>query len=283
MNSLSDETLFLKLKILCKTERQTLSQILDHLQEVEKRKAYAKLGYSNIFKYLTRELGYSDGAAGRRMNALKLVKAMPESMKLIADGELNLSTVGKVNTLIDWEKQKGERVDTDLLNQFRGKTAAQCDQILGERGAPKPKRESRKYISKDEVRLSLNLTNKTHKQLERLKDHLRTSKTDQAIDFAVNLALHQIEKKMNKTNKSRGSHNRRVFSAATKKAALKRAGFCCQYDGCDETRYLEFDHLRAYALGGGNEIENCRVICRTHNFYAATQVFGHNHMNRFRK
>ena len=51
------------------------------------------------------------------------------------------------------------------------------------------------------------------------------------------------------------------FSAATRKAALARAGNRCET--CQSTGRLEVDHVVAVADGGAETIDNAQVLCRT--------------------
>ncbi|WP_371869309.1 HNH endonuclease [Anaeromyxobacter diazotrophicus] len=46
---------------------------------------------------------------------------------------------------------------------------------------------------------------------------------------------------------------------------------------------LELDHIHPVALGGRSTADNLRLVCRTHNSLHAEQVFGREHMDRFRK
>ena len=46
--------------------------VIDHLREVERRQLYLTLGFSSMFDYAMRELGYSTGAAWRRLKAMRL-------------------------------------------------------------------------------------------------------------------------------------------------------------------------------------------------------------------
>ena len=46
--------------------------VIDHLLEIESRKLYLSRGFSGLFDYVARGLGYSAAAAWRRINAMKL-------------------------------------------------------------------------------------------------------------------------------------------------------------------------------------------------------------------
>ena len=44
---------------------------------------------------------------------------------------------------------------------------------------------------------------------------------------------------------------------------------------CHERGFLEFHHLRPYAVGGEATVENIQLRCRRHNDYEARTYFGH--------
>lgn len=58
---------------------------------------------------------------------------------------------------------------------------------------------------------------------------------------------------------------------------FKQANYKCQYKSpltqkqCSATHFLEVDHIIPIALGGSNEIQNLRILCREHNTLAAKQ------------
>jgi 5-methylcytosine-specific restriction endonuclease McrA len=57
---------------------------------------------------------------------------------------------------------------------------------------------------------------------------------------------------------------------ALKKAALARAEYCCQHqssDGirCKQKSALQFDHIHPFTWGGGNQLDNIKVLCAAHH------------------
>ncbi len=74
--------------------------------------------------------------------------------------------------------------------------------------------------------------------------------------------------------------------AHVKRAVWKRDGGRCQWpvDGggvCGSNHKVELDHVIPRARGGPPTIENTRLLCRVHNEYAASQVYGDEWMDRF--
>ena len=47
---------------------------------------------------------------------------------------------------------------------------------------------------------------------------------------------------------------------------------------CKETRFLEYDHVLAFSLGGKSEAGNLRLRCSAHNRLEADRIFGQNFM-----
>ena len=101
---MTDDQLLSQTKNLVQKERQINILVLQHLQEIESRKLYLKRGFSSLFEYTVKELGYSESSAYRRIKAMKLCKELPETKLKMAKGELNLCTASKLQTV--FEKQE---------------------------------------------------------------------------------------------------------------------------------------------------------------------------------
>jgi hypothetical protein len=71
-----------KLKHQVASERllltEILEEILEDLKSVEDKLFYLQWGFASMFDYCTRELGYSEAAAQRRILAMRLMKSLPE-------------------------------------------------------------------------------------------------------------------------------------------------------------------------------------------------------------
>ncbi len=93
LQSLSDRQLLQQTQQLVRKEREILSEILQHLKEMERRKLYSDLGHGSLFEYCLRELKYSEAQAGRRLQALKLIRELPQVEEQIASGALNLTHI----------------------------------------------------------------------------------------------------------------------------------------------------------------------------------------------
>lgn len=73
LKHLTDKTLLNELKRISRQEREITTNILHHIKEVEKRKLFSDLKYSSMLEYLIKDLGYSEGAASRRLQSARML------------------------------------------------------------------------------------------------------------------------------------------------------------------------------------------------------------------
>ncbi len=97
---MTNTEIVLKLKAKTQEESKLLVEILNLLELVRNRHIYTEYGFSSLFEFCLKELKYSEGAAMRRINALRLQSQSPELKKMIhenlANRQLNLSQIGAV-------------------------------------------------------------------------------------------------------------------------------------------------------------------------------------------
>ncbi len=104
LKNLSNETLLSRTKHYVQREKEMTLQVLHHIKEVERRRLFASLSYSSLFEYVTRELGYCPASACRRIDAMRLIKEMPELEEKIQEGSLSLSTVARAQSFFKKEQ-----------------------------------------------------------------------------------------------------------------------------------------------------------------------------------
>lgn len=100
LTSLTDHELLSQLDKLTCREREITVEILRHLNEVERRKLHLKLGYSSLFVYCTEKLGYSESAAGRRIQAARCMRRFHRVEQMLEKNELSLSTVSLIASIL---------------------------------------------------------------------------------------------------------------------------------------------------------------------------------------
>ena len=103
---IKNDQLLLQTKNLVQKERQINIQVIQHLQEIEKRKLYLDRGFSSLFEYVVKELGYSHSAAYRRIKSMRLCRDIPQAASKIKTGSLNLTTASQLQTFFEKKKRK---------------------------------------------------------------------------------------------------------------------------------------------------------------------------------
>src|SRR5687768_10594421 len=127
LRHISNKTLLADTKDLVRKERQNLTSILYHLKEIERRRLFSDLGYSSLFEYAVKELGYSESSAMRRIHSARLLEEIPEIKLKIEEGLLSLSNLCEASRTLKKENIKGPERKAEVLNELEGKTTRECE------------------------------------------------------------------------------------------------------------------------------------------------------------
>ena len=114
LKALSNQDLLSQTKSLVQKEREAHIQVLRHLREIEARKLYFSQGFSSLFDYAVRELGYSEGAAFRRIKAMRLCRDLPEAEERLQSGRLSLSSASQLQNFFEKQKKTGLKKEKAL-------------------------------------------------------------------------------------------------------------------------------------------------------------------------
>ena len=107
VGALSDRELLRETSNLVRHERHLRGAVIDHLAEIEVRGLYLQRGFSSLFDYAVRELGYSDAAAARRIGAMRLCADQPDAREGLRDGSLTLSAAAELQWAFDRQRRRG--------------------------------------------------------------------------------------------------------------------------------------------------------------------------------
>ena len=89
---LTDPDLLAAVGRVAADERVATAVLVAHLAEVDRRQL-AVAGGRSLFEYCCQVLSMSEDAAGNRTTAVRMVRAFPSVLPMLADGRLNLSTL----------------------------------------------------------------------------------------------------------------------------------------------------------------------------------------------
>ena len=107
VGALSDRELLPETSKLVRHERHLQGAVIDHLAEIGARGLYLERGFSSLFDYAVRELGYSDAAAARRIGAMRLCADQPDAREGLRDGSLTLSAAAELQWAFDRQRRRG--------------------------------------------------------------------------------------------------------------------------------------------------------------------------------
>lgn len=135
---LTDRELLARTERLVRTERKLTLEILNMINEVWSRRAFLEAGCSSCYAWLTKGLGYSEGAASRRLRSAEMLRKVPDVGIKIEEGTLNISTLAQAQSAIRAEeKRTGEAlttaVRTDLVSKIESCTQKQTEGKLAAR------------------------------------------------------------------------------------------------------------------------------------------------------
>ncbi len=304
LSMLSDAEVMERLEELLGNERQLTAAVLVHLGEVEARRLYLPAACSSMHVYCTRVLRMSVDQSFKRIRAARAMRRYPVVASAVMEGRLHL--IGVLLLAPHLTDQNA----AELVAEASGKSKSEIEVLLA-RWAPRPdvpqlleplpdqtglvapERAGRiganarlTPLSPGRFALQLTISDQTRCKLARLgallSHQVPSGDLSVLFDLALDSLLAKVEKKkLGKTCAPRSgtaSRVKRYVPHEVRRHAVARDGLQCSFiseDGrrCDETRFLEFDHVIPIALGG-DSTDGVRVLCRAHNRFEAERLLG---------
>ena len=176
---LGDQDLLLQTRLVVQRERQVLTLVLHHLLEVERRRLFSDLGFQSLFEYCVKELKYSEGQAGRRVQAMRLIKEIPQVEAKIRSGVLSLTNVSQAQSFFRESKREqprrpiGAAEKLAVLTQLENKSAREGLKVLVAMGPARalPK-ESERVLSATHFEMKFVMTDDLRERLEKVRSLL---------------------------------------------------------------------------------------------------------------
>ncbi len=312
IKKLSDSDLLNCTRQLVQKERELLTEILHHLREVERRKLYSDLKYKSLFDYAVGELGYSEGQAGRRIQAMRLLRELPqeEATKLekkIEDGSLNLTNLCQAQSFFNEVKKASTHrplqieEKMEVLKELEHKSSRQGQAALMEKrqsaglGVSLPKEKTR-TLPGEQSELRLVLSRELLAELEEVRALLGQKALGMSWAELIGemAALSKEALKDKKFGKRRGAisstpapEKEGVEATEPKPRSISKGKRCrvWERDGgacvkCGSQQGLQVDHIVPVARGGGCEEENLRLLCSHCNLREGIKDLGLEKMRR---
>jgi hypothetical protein len=122
--SLDSKALALRLHDLVGEERNVQVDFILHLDEFDQRRAYLEGGYGSLWDYCLKALHLREGAAWRRMAAMRVLRRFPSMEAALRDGRLCLSTLALLGQVLT-DENAGE-----LLARAAWRSKAEVDSLV---------------------------------------------------------------------------------------------------------------------------------------------------------
>ena len=120
-SELGDQQLLDQTRRLAANQRCIEVHILDHLDEIDRRGLALRRGFSSLFDYAVRELRFTDAAAQRRIQAMRLCRRHGWVRASLQSGELSLTAAAQLETTFAGAERAERQCRTGRRNVGQGR------------------------------------------------------------------------------------------------------------------------------------------------------------------
>lgn len=280
LKNISDNELLRKIEELAQKERELLTDVLQHLREIERRRLFSSLGFSSLFSYAVAKLGYSEDQAYRRINAMRLLREIPEIEEKIQAGTISLSNLSLAQSFFRQEKLNPVQ-KLEFIGKLENKSSRDAEKMVAAlRDAPVI-RDAVRPVGEHLVEFKFVGPERLKEKLEKLKGLRAHSNPGcsmaELIEDLCDQALN--EKVRVRTSSPWTSKKSRVIPRSLRRQVWKTHDGKCE--NCGATYALQIDHRIPYGKGGKSTVENLRLLCRQCNQRAAIEQYGLDKMEQY--
>ena len=209
-NRLSDQDLLTQTFIAAQTEKKATLQLLEYLAEVDERRLYTLKSCSTLFEYLVKELKYSEMQSSERVNAVRLMRAVPEVKEKMEVGDLSISTAAQVQRFIVAEKKASGQTFTQeqksvLIETCSDKSKREVEKTLFSLQSDPThiqQKEKIRVVSGEMTELKFLISDSTFQKLEEAKNLIGNQSLETLFDQALSALIQSEMKKKGRVEKS---------------------------------------------------------------------------------
>jgi len=131
LESLGDDTLLSLFGDLVSRDYEGKANFIRHIDAIDRRKLWAKLGHSCLFDFLVVRYHMSESTAAKRIGAARTARRFPVLFTMVARGEIHLSGIHRLAAHLTPENHES------VLAEAKHKTIRQIEKLVA-RLAPQP-------------------------------------------------------------------------------------------------------------------------------------------------
>ncbi len=198
---MTNEELIFKTEQAVRTERRSTSEVVRLFREISRRKLFLERGFPNLYEMATKHFGYCAGSAMRRINAMRLVQAVPVVEAKLESGELSLTVASEVQSFFYAEAKLARpyslNAKIELIETCLNKSRREVERELVRRNPEREKRDVIRLTSPDRLRVSFSISEELNQKLLRLKELLSHTNpsTEGLLDRLAELGLDKFDPK----------------------------------------------------------------------------------------
>ena len=113
-STLGDQQLLDQTRRLAGNQRSLEVHVLDHLDEIDRRSLALRRGFSSLFDYAVRELRFSDAAAQRRIQTMRLCRRHGWVRAMLHSGDLSLTAAAQMETAFATAERRSRRASATV-------------------------------------------------------------------------------------------------------------------------------------------------------------------------
>lgn len=267
------EILDQKIRSIVQRERDALHELITELCGFDRIRGYQDLGYRSLFDYLTKGVGYSAGAAQRRIDAARLSKDVPDLGERLQSGALDLRHITIVSKAV---RQAGKKrkisvlEKRNIIDQIEGQCEAGAQKAVAEFFDLEVITETRRSVQKNEsVRYEITVTREVAEMIDRaqaLISHAVPSRNlADFLEYVSQRIIHQKTQPTRARKSSAKSTATMAVDSGTHRVPqnlhrqVRNAEPRCMK--CGSSWFPQTDHRRPRWAGGSNAPENLQTLC----------------------
>src|SRR6187551_2341 len=124
LEGLNDHALLSQFGDLLRQDHEGNAHLLRHIDAIDRRQLWAKLGYPSLFAFLVTRHHMSESTAGKRIGAARTARRFPVLFAMVARGELHLSGIHRLKAHLTPDNHE------QVLAEAKHKTIRQIEQLV---------------------------------------------------------------------------------------------------------------------------------------------------------
>ncbi|RYZ97131.1 MAG: HNH endonuclease [Proteobacteria bacterium] len=245
-------------------ETKLTAEVVRMLADFETSGERERFQIASLYAFCVDYLGYSKGSAWRRVAAVDLLRRDPSMGEKLDSGELNLSNAAKIESVMKEANKQGIEIPAvNLFEAAKGSTRTvelQIEKIAEAHGLKS-------------IGHSASLKEKFTKLIA-LLSHKHPGLTEEGLlHLLADQALAKLDPAQKPARPGAGEAYQETRYVTPKLEAhiwQRDEGQCTHtnplnHGRCQETHFLEVDHIVPFARGGLTTAKNLRLLCRRHN------------------